>query len=345
MNTEALQPLRQCLLTDAFGRGLTYLRLSVTDLCNLRCAYCMPKGGVAKLTSQEVLSLEEMFLVAKTAVELGVRKIRVTGGEPFLKKDLGKLLLWLSRLDPRPDLRITTNGLLLEKNLSQLLAAQVSTVNISLDSLKPARYGAITGVGAEKGKAYLARIFEAIEACLASGSIKVKINAVLQAGVNEDELSDIARLAWDRPIAVRFIEYMPVGRNKPFEKQRFLSSAEALKRLQGLGDLTPLPARESDGPARRFKPAGAQGELGLISSMSSHFCSECNRLRVSAHGHAVPCLFSDLFVDLRPALRGPNPETDVREALLQAAGMKPKRHGQAVDQPHSAGSNMSRLGG
>jgi len=332
-------------LVDSFGRRLHYLRLSITDLCNLRCAYCMPPQGIEKLPHDQVLTLEEMARVARVAVSLGVDKIRLTGGEPLLRRGLERLLNDLAALEPRPDLRLTTNGLLLAEKLPLLKQAGVSTVNVSLDSLDPERYGRITGLGPGAGAEAMARVWQGIEAALASGTMEVKLNVVLLGGINEAEICDFARLTLEMPLAVRFIEYMPVGRHTPFQPQSFLPAAEAMRRLGEMGELEFLPARPGDGPAQRMRLAGAPGELGVISALSSHFCATCNRLRLSAEGKLVPCLFSEQAVELLPLLRRGADDGQLTGALLEAARIKPQEHDQAPVHPHAAGCAMSRLGG
>lgn len=333
------------LLVDPFGRRLSYLRLSVTDRCNLRCTYCMPQGGVKKLAHNQVLTLEEIARVAKVAVGLGVEKIRLTGGEPLMRRDLGVLLMALDLLRPRPDLRITTNGLLLEENLPLLLRYGVSTVNVSLDTLNPGDYGAITGIGPDKGPEAFATVWRAIKAALATEKLAVKLNVVLLAGVNEDQAEAFAQFTKELPLAVRFIEYMPVGRHTAYDDSRFISSEDVLQRLRSLGELEQLPNRQGDGPARRFRLPGAKGELGVISAVTSHFCATCNRLRLSAEGCLVPCLLSDATIDLMGILRGSADDARLGDALLQAAANKPMGHGQQLTHLKTAGCPMSRLGG
>jgi cyclic pyranopterin phosphate synthase len=332
-------------LVDPFGRRLNYLRLSVTDRCNLRCMYCMPQGGVEKLAHAQVLSLEEIARVAKVAVGLGVEKIRLTGGEPFMRRDLGVLLMALDLLRPKPDLRITTNGLLLEENLPLLLRYGVSTVNVSLDTLNPQDYGAITGMGQEHGPEAFNKVWKAVEAALATEKLNVKLNVVLLAGINGDQTDDFARLTQEMPLAVRFIEYMPVGRHTAYDESRFISSDQVLERLELLGDLETLPSNSGDGPARRFRLSGAKGELGVISAVTSHFCATCNRLRLSAEGSLVPCLLSEIKIDLMGLLRGSANDRELGDALMQAAASKPSGHGQQMAQLTTAGCPMSRLGG
>jgi cyclic pyranopterin phosphate synthase len=272
-------------------------------------------------------------------------KIRLTGGEPLLRRNLDSLLKSLGELTPRPDLRLTTNGILLAENLPMLRARGISTVNISLDTLKPERYGAITGLGGEDGRRVFARVWEGVEQSLSEGGLAVKLNAVLLAGINDDEATDFARLTLDRPLAVRFTEYMPVGRRTPFAPRRFLPAEEVLAGLCALGELIPLPAREGDGPAQRFRLAGARGELGVITALSSHFCASCNRLRLSAEGWLVPCLFSEQALDIKALLRSGAGDEDLALALVAAAQAKPYRHEQSSRSDHSSGCQMSHLGG
>ena len=345
MSTPSQSTPAPAQLLDTFGRRLHYLRLSITDLCNLRCRYCMPPEGIEKLPQDMVLTLEELARVSRIAVGLGVDKIRLTGGEPLLRKGLPRLLSELKSLTPRPDLRITTNGLLLAQKLPELVDGGVSTVNVSLDSLKPELYGEITGLGAQAGYEPLAVVRQGIRAALDEPSIQVKINVVLLGGINEEEIVDFARLTLEHPLAVRFIEYMPVGRNTPFQPERFLAAEQVLQRIRTLGEVEPLPQRPGDGPAQRLRLAGAPGELGVISALSSHFCATCNRIRLSSEGQVVPCLLSDVAVELKPLLRGGADDAAVAKALLEAARLKPRNHHQAVVSPHATGCQMSRLGG
>lgn len=333
------------LLVDPHGRRLHYLRLSVTDRCNLRCIYCVPAGGVAKLRHSEILSLEELAKVAGAAVSMGVDKIRLTGGEPLVRRDLGVLLDYLHHMRPRPDLRITTNGYFLAANLPMLLKNGVSTVNVSLDTLDPVEYGEISGMGSKIGPVAYERVWKGIHAALNTGVLGVKINVVLLAGINDHQAPAFARLTQELPLAVRFIEYMPVGRHTEFDQSRFVSSEDILESLRELGDLEPIESEPGDGPARRFRLAGAPGELGVISAVSSHFCETCNRLRVSADGRLVPCLLSNAYIDLKPMLRAGCSQAELIQALGRAAAEKPMRHDQSLGNLHSAGCSMSRLGG
>ena len=333
------------ILMDHYGRKLHYLRISLTDRCNLRCIYCMPQKGVAKLDHEEVLSLEETFRVARLAVGLGVDKIRLTGGEPLIRRNIETLLKNLDALRPRPDLRITTNALLLADKLPILKKYGVSTVNISLDTLKPERYGRIVGLKDEYARNAFNKVWKGIRAALDGGGIKVKLNVVALYGVNQDEILDFARLTMEMKLAVRFIEYMPVGRHKPFEPEKFLAAKDILDELSCLGPTESLPSLPGDGPARRYRLKGAPGELGVISSLSSHFCEACNRLRLTADGRLVPCLFSENSLDLRTALRNKASDQELIEILLAAADAKPKAHTRVVSRDAASGCPMSQLGG
>lgn len=246
------------MLLDKFGRNINYLRLSVTDLCNFRCCYCMPSGGVHKLSHDQVLRLEEILRVARLAVEMGVSKIRITGGEPLLRRNLDDLLAGLASLEPGPDLRITTNGYYLAQKLDLLRKNRISTINISLDTLQSEKFAKITGLENGKGSNALDRVMDGIKMALADGAFAVKLNVVLLGGLNDDELMDFARLTMDNPLAVRFIEYMPVGRHTCYQTSRFVRGGSA-----GKGHATGHPGRaappEFGWPCRPLPPGGGKG--------------------------------------------------------------------------------------
>lgn len=332
-------------LIDGFGRAITYFRISVTDRCNLRCTYCMPGGGVEKLGHDEILSLEEIAKAARAAVGLGITKIRLTGGEPLLRKNIASLMAALAALRPKPDLRITTNGLLLEKSLPLFARHGFSTINVSLDSLDPGRYGAITGLSPERAHRAHAAVLGGIRAALKHGGFQVKLNCVALGGINQDEMEAFAKLTRESALAVRFIEYMPVGRHTPFRQDRFYPAKNIINRLKRLGPLEELPTIPGEGPARRFKLAGARGELGVISAVSSHFCDACNRLRLTAAGGLAPCLFSSRVMDLKGPLRAGADDQALAAILARAVALKPKGHQQTPLAMASAGCPMSRLGG
>lgn len=283
------------MLTDSHNRVHTYLRLSVTDRCNFRCRYCMPPQGV-KLTDRDgILRPEEIVSIARTFAEMGVRKIRITGGEPLRRRGLDAILTGLAKIQPELNLAITTNGFYLAGWLDRLTAAGVRHINISLDSLKRDRFARITGVDAWHG------VRDGISAALKHPQIeKVKLNVVLQRGINDDEIMDFARLTQRHPLDVRFIEMMPVGET-PWRESEWISGEEALERI---ADLEPISNDdEIAGPARLYKIPAAAGRIGIISGLSCPACSGCNRLRLTARGVLLRCLFDPAGLDLRDALR------------------------------------------
>ena len=336
---------QHCGLIDNYGRHLSYLRLSITDLCNYRCQYCMPTGGVPKLQHADILTLEEVARVTRMAVKMGVTKIRLTGGEPLLRRDLKVLLKELDSIRPRPELCITTNGFILEKHLESLARYGVNSINVSLDSLKPERYGLITGLGPEKGAHAFDKVWRGIMAALDMGKFSVKINQVVLKDLNHEEILDFARLTLKHPISVRYIEYMPVGRHTPFAQDRFFPADQIDQILNQLGPLSEIPNGPNDGPARRLKVPGAPGELGVINAISSHFCSACNRLRLTADGRLVPCLFSETSYDIRKLLRAGVSDSELAEGIMEAAHKKPSSHHVQPLAHASSGCQMSRLGG
>ncbi len=309
--------LRPASLVDGTGRELTYLRVALTERCNLRCRYCMPNGLPANMRSEE-LSPSELGLVGEVAGSLGVRRIRLTGGEPLMRADLPAVIESFARAPGIEEVSLTTNGLRLAERAADLARAGLSRVNVSLDTLRPDRYQQLTGLGGVE------RVLGGLAAAEAAGLSPIKVNVVAMRGVNDDELEELARMTVDRPWHVRFIELMPVGTEPSghrFFEERFLPVAEMRDRL---GPLEDLPT-ESGGPARLYRLPGARGKVGLISPVSEHFCDTCNRLRLTATGELRPCLFSEEGVSLRPAL-----ERGDRAALMalfrEAAMRKPPGH-------------------
>lgn len=303
-------------LQDRYQRRINYLRISVTDRCNLRCQYCRPMARGEFLPHGELLTFEEILQVVEVLAAHGVRKVRLTGGEPLLRKGLADLVAAIGSVQGIEDLSLTTNGVLLAQYAKKLKEAGLRRVNVSLDSLRPERFASITQRDA------FGRVWEGIEAALAVGLEPVKVNVVAIRGFNDDEIEDFARLTFDLPLHVRFIEFMPVGPNR-WEQQRVIPCDEILERVKAIGLLLPVPSGDTDGPARRFRLKGAKGELGFISPLSSHFCSRCNRLRLTPDGKLRACLFSDHEVDLKALLRAHGTE-GILLALKEALASKPR---------------------
>lgn len=327
-------------LIDGHSRRISYLRLSVTDRCNLRCGYCMPAAGVRFLPEVEVLSRDQMTLLASVAVELGIRKIRITGGEPLLRRDILPLLQDLGAMPALERLVLTTNGMHLAAVAADLKRAGVSGVNISLDSLLDERFARITRGGDRQ------RCWQGVEAALSAG-LRTKLNVVVMAGVNDDEMADFVRLTRSLTIEVRFIEYMPTdGRHE--DGKLTVPSQLLLENLSRQFALQPVGRENHAGPARRFQVSGWPGTLGIISPVSCHFCEDCNRIRVTAQGLARSCLLHDAGLDLRPWLITGD-RSGLARALRQVVAIKPEAHQLRCtgwrDEDGPTPFSMSRLGG
>lgn len=326
------------MLTDTFGRHHTYLRISLTERCNLRCQYCMPEEGVPLQPRSHILTFEEIERLARLFVRAGVNKIRLTGGEPLVRQDVETLVEQLGQLDGLKTLAITTNGLLLPKKLSRLHAAGVNLLNISLDTLKEDKFTFITR---RKG---FGLVMKAIEQALAYGYNPVKINCVVMRGFNDDELGDFVAMTLDQPIEMRFIEYMPFDGNGWMDL-RMMPYTEMLEHLESrFGTLE----RVQDGPnetSKTYRVPGATGRVGFITSMSENFCSSCNRLRLTADGNLKVCLFGKAEVSLRDAMR--SGATDAELAVIIDAAVKRKKASHAGMYEIAASENrpMILIGG
>lgn len=327
-------------LIDAFGRQVTYLRISVTDRCNLRCVYCMPPQGVTWQPHDAILTYEEISAVVHTAAEHGVRQVRITGGEPLVRKDLARLVRMIASTPGIEDLALTSNGILLEKAAPALAQAGLRRVNISLDTLDPQRYERITRGGS------FDMAWRGILAAERLGLKPVKINMVAVRGLNDDELPALARLTLEHDWEVRFIELMPVmnqaswGEGFPAPQQAYLSVAEMLDVLHPLG-LEPVGSKVGCGPAQEFRLRGGLGKIGFITPVGQRFCQDCNRLRLTADGHLRPCLLSEREVDLRPALRAGEP---LMPLFQQALALKPEGH-ELERLVRASGRCMMQIGG
>ncbi len=279
---------------DKLGRTINYLRLSITDRCNLRCCYCMPATGVPACEHGDVLRYEELLKITEAAVSLGIEKVRITGGEPLVRKGLISFLKQLGTLSGLTEMTLTTNGLLLEETAEQLKAVGVNRLNVSLDSLDPQAYAQITRGGDLK------KVLTGLEAAEQAG-LRLKLNMVVMRGINDHEVEDFAALSQKHPWSVRFIEYMPTIREAAW-KNRVISGGEILERLKQTFTLSSISTSRLCGPAKPYRIDGAMGTVGIITPMSEHFCGNCNRIRVTAQGFAKSCLLSDQSLDLRPAL-------------------------------------------
>jgi cyclic pyranopterin phosphate synthase len=324
---------------DNFNRPISYLRISVTDRCNLRCVYCMPPEGVPCRSHEEILRYEEIDLVVRAAASLGISKVRLTGGEPLVRLGFADLVRMLARIPGIDDLAMTTNGTLLARYAAELAQAGLKRVNVSLDTLQPERFRQITRRGD------LAAVFEGISAAREVGLVPLKVNTVVVRGLNDDEVVDFARLTLEGDWHVRFIELMPLGTNAAWAGDGYVSVGEVRRRIEdALGELMPAKVGVGNGPARYYRLPGAVGTIGFISPVSEHFCYQCNRLRLTADGRLRPCLLSDYEMDLRTPLRQGAGLTEVRELLIRSIRAKPERH--HLDESISPRERaMSEIGG
>ncbi len=326
-------------MKDQFGRQIRYLRISVTDKCNLRCTYCMPVEGLDWIPKPELLSYEEIAEIVRQMGEMGLERVRLTGGEPLVRRDLPLLVEMLAAIPGIDDISLSTNAILLPGFATALREAGVRRVNISLDTLREERFEPI----ARRPVRFFHETLEGIAAAEDAGFDPIKINCVLLRGLNDDEVGDFASITRERPWHVRFIEMMPVGRNLHLT-DHFISADEVLRRIQAIDDLQPDTGPIGNGPARYFRFAGGAGTVGVITPLSHNYCDRCNRMRLTADGKLRTCLFGDHEVDLKGPLR----ETGrVEEAVLSALAGKPKRH--FLELGTSAGSGglaaLSQVGG
>ena len=316
-------------MIDGFGRNINYLRLSVTDLCNLRCLYCMPEEGVCKKDHASMLTEDEIVCAAEVAASLGIEKIRITGGEPLVKRNILSICRRVAAVPGVVEVNMTTNGILLPQLAVSLREAGVRRINISLDTLDAEKYAFITR------RDQLDDVLRGVQAALAAGFEKVKLNAVLIGGFNDDEIEDLVALTVEYPLDVRFIELMPIG-DTGFGKEAYLPATEVLRRLPALE-----PQPEDGGTAKLYRLPGAQGNVGLISPVSAHFCGSCNRIRLTADGKLKPCLHSSVEYSLKGLDR-----EGMARVMKQAILDKPEWHG-LLDYANRSKSqrSMNRIGG
>jgi len=319
-------------MRDSYGRNINYLRVSVTDRCNLRCVYCMPEQGVKSLKHEDILRFEDTLKIIKAATSLGINKIRYTGGEPLVMKDIDKLIYETSKLPGIDDIAITTNGILLSDMAVDLKKAGLKRVNISLDTLNKEKFKNITRVG------NLDKVMESIDKCLTLGIEPVKINTVLMRGINDIEFQDFLNLTREIPVEIRFIELMPIGEGvKMYEKNK-LSFMEI---LENHPELVPIETRKSS-TAELYKLPGAKGKIGFISPVSCKFCSDCNKIRLTSTGTIKPCLHSEDELNLKKYL---NNEEILIATLKSAIFNKPLEHHLQEESASRSVKVMSQIGG
>ena len=306
-------------LSDSFHRPINYLRISVTDRCNLRCIYCMPSGGIYLLSHRDILTYEEIYTIAKAAAELGINKVRISGGEPLVRSGLPKLIQMLAHIDAINDISLTTNGTLLGGYAAELKSAGLRRVNVSLDTLKPDKFRFIT-----RGN-NLSNVLEGIEVARSVGLNPVKLNMVVMSGINDDELLDFATKTINEGWHVRFMELMPFTGEGTITSQ-FIAVSDMRQRLEQLGKLETCQPSIGNGPAKYFRFPQATGTIGFITPVSEHFCFNCNRLRLTADGKLRPCLLAEGEIDLKQPLRSGTSSAGLKQLIKEAVANKPLRH-------------------
>ncbi|HYF48291.1 MAG TPA: GTP 3',8-cyclase MoaA [Planctomycetota bacterium] len=340
--TELLRRGTQPRIIDQYGRTFTYLRVSVTDLCNLRCVYCMPEEGMQWLPRDQILSFEEIATVVEAAAACGVYKVRLTGGEPLVRKEIQKLAAIVAKIPGITDLALTTNGTRLGDLAGELAAAGLKRINISLDTLKPERFKAIAR------RHELGEVLHGIAAARRAGLKPIKINMVVLGGLNDDEVADFAAMTLEQDLEVRFIEYMPLEEAKGCAMGSgnfgFIPNDVTKRRIsERFGALEPLETGHGmKGPAEVFRLNGALGRLGFISAMSAPFCRLCDRLRLTATGEIRSCLLDGGGIEIKSILRSGGTREQIIEAFKRAAQMKPEVHKDWAQIPPAS---MSRIGG
>ena len=324
---------------DHINRRIEYLRISITDRCNLRCVYCMPEEGVPALKHGEVLSYEEIIRIVKVAAGAGIKKVRLTGGEPLIRKDVASLVRQIAAVPGIEDLALTTNGILLERMAGELAQAGLKRINVSLDSLVPERFEKLT-----RG-ANLSAVLGGIAMAEQAGFSPIKINMVPIHGLNADEIQDFARLTLAKPWHIRFIEFMPIGARAMWDETKVVKTREVMDAISALGELEPVKSHENGGPARHFRLPGAKGLIGFISPLTAHFCGTCNRLRLTADGKLRPCLFSESEIDLKTPMRAGCRDDELVRLLNVALSVKPEGHSMAQGVRDIYRRTMSKIGG
>jgi cyclic pyranopterin phosphate synthase len=330
-------------MRDKFDREINYLRVSITDRCNLHCNYCRPKEGISLIGHDDILRYEEIIRIVSLAVKMGLIKVRVTGGEPLVRRGFIDFLAALRNIKGLQDISLTTNGILLEEFAEEIFNTGIHRINISLDSLDHAKYSYITNGG------NLNNVLRGIAKAEEVGFSPIKINTVAIKNFNDDEVFAFAQLAKDKPFQVRFIELMPVGHDNSNYGEDYLPITQLMKKISSHYELEQLSGKKnkSDGPAKIYKIKGGRGEIGFINPVSNHFCSTCNRLRLTADGKLRVCLLKDEEIDLKKALREKCSDMALEKLIHQAILLKPRHHDLACTDRHlkKCHREMSAIGG
>lgn len=305
-------------MKDIYKRKIDYIRISITDRCNLRCVYCMPAEGIKLIKHEEVLSYEEIIRLCKIFAQTGISKVKITGGEPLVRKDVHKLIKSIKEIDGINNVTLTTNGILLENQIDDLVKAGLDAVNISIDTLKDDTYRELTRIGD------VSKVVSSIRKCLEYKNLKVKINTVPIKGKNEDEIIDLIKLCKNNDISIRFIEMMPIGLGR---NMNGLNDEEVMSIIEkNIGKLTPYNGKLGNGPSNYYSLEGYKGKVGFISAVNHKFCETCNRVRLTCEGFLKACLQYDIGTDLRTMLRNGSSDEEILEAVKSTIYNKPESH-------------------
>ena len=326
-------------MIDTNGRSINYLRISITDRCNLRCRYCMPYEGVEKLEHFSILSLEAYARLVKVAAGVGIRKVRLTGGEPLVRKNIAQLIHYIREVPEIDDISLTTNGILFEQMAEELKAAGLDRVNFSLDSMVADKYKYITRVGE------MSSVMSAIDKALTLNMDPVKLNIVLIRGFNDNEVLDLAELAFKYPLHVRFIEFMPIGDLQFWNRDNIVTSSETRNMIKQKYNLVEGKKVKGGGPAKYYTLEGGLGSVGFISPMSNHFCAECNRIRMTADGKLRGCLYDKTEIDLKLAMDNGASDEELRQLFIKTINTKPDKHNMNAGWGAENHRKMYQIGG
>ncbi|MFH0924660.1 MAG: GTP 3',8-cyclase MoaA [bacterium] len=327
------------MLKDNYHRKIDYLRISITDRCNLRCIYCMPSQRV-HLQHKELLSYEEILKITQLAVDCGILRVRITGGEPFIRRGMLDFVRELVKIKSLEEVSMTTNGILLRNFALDLKKVGLNRINVSLDTLIPEKYKKITRVGD------INQVLMGIQKAKEAALVPVKINTVIIRGFNDNEVLDFAKLAFnDKNISIRFIEFMPLCPGNIWEKERYVPNNELISKISDWEPLIPISIDSKGGPAQVYRFKNGCGKIGFISPISNHFCAKCNRLRLTADGHLRGCLFSDQEIDICSSLRARVGDSELKKLILSAIRHKPKKHYLEQKLDNCCERPMSEIGG
>ena len=307
-------------MSDGFGRQITYIRVSVTDRCNIRCVYCMPEEGMPWIPKESFLTFEELATILGVMGEMGLEKVRVTGGEPLLRRGLPEFVKMIHNVPSVKQIALSTNAILFEEQGAALVEAGLNQINISLDTFQKEKFARISR------RDYHDKVMQGIAKAEELGINPLKVNCTVLKGYNDDEILDFAHITRERPWHVRFIEFMPLEGSRDLQKNTYISNQEILDRIMEDGKLQPVNPFDNGGPAVYYQYPGAPGTVGFIDPLSHNFCARCNRMRLTAQGGLRPCLFSDIEVPLGGALREGASQQELRDLIHQALGVKPERH-------------------